>query len=127
MRAAGHTLIEMVLSMFMVAVILSACAVLLVTQQNNSEKPRAAMAAEEDVLHVVRTLQQDLEETDVQSIRSFPAGSDTAAGLSLESPRTLSGSTVRDAQVGGPSGSLDVGVFGVVRWHKFVYYHLVST
>ncbi|HEY4001331.1 MAG TPA: hypothetical protein VGO93_20835 [Candidatus Xenobia bacterium] len=120
---------------FIMLIILGSVFLLFVQSRRNYERPRATMAAQEQMMRVVHWLTQDLEETNIQSVRSYPNPQQPgeAPGLALISPR-LAGPPL-DA---GPAQTFPTGAqgvtsygpnaalpFGSVQWQGFVYYTLV--
>jgi hypothetical protein len=92
-----------------------------ITFGRQSQHPFVANAAEESMLTVAQTLQRDLIETNLQTVRSFPnsANPNEPPGLILESPRDSN-----DVLQLGPFTPGDVRPGSQVLWQKWVYYSL---
>lgn len=113
-RPRGVTLIEMLVAMVVALLIVGCTLYLFLQSKYDMERPRASYSVQEDALSVARWLQNDLTETNLQSVASFPNAKYAAEppGLSFESPRSLADNT------------LMVSTFGNVSWSKYVYYTL---
>lgn len=114
----GVSLLELVIAMFIFLLILGATYSLFVGGRRQAERPRATVQIQESLGQLVRWLQRDLTETNLQTIRSFPNPSypGEPPGLSLESCRSTDATT---------PDRLMLGQFGVVQWTKYVYYTVV--
>jgi hypothetical protein len=132
----GFSLVEVIIAGFIMLIILGSVFMLFVQSRKNYERPRATMAAQEQMMRVVHWLTQDLQETDIQSVRSYPnpQSPSEAPGLALISPR-LAGppldagpaQTFSTSAQGVTSFGANAALpFGTVQWQKFVYYTLVT-
>ena len=106
-KRAGFTLIEMIIAMFIGILLFGMMLYLFFQYRRQSESPLASMDMEQSTLSLIRYLQRDLSETNLQSIMSLPDD----GGVALESPRDN-------------NSNLCLTNFGVVRWRKFVYYQV---
>lgn len=108
----GYTLIEMAVGLFLITVVLLTIYQLFVYFRREAEHPLAATGIEQTSLQIVRWLQRDLSETNLQTIRSAPNSTrHEYPALVMESPR--------DDQ-----DRLTMTGFGVVQWKKYLYYQL---
>jgi hypothetical protein len=115
-RRRGVSVVEMLIACAMTLIILFATYDLYLQTRSMYEHPRASFSVQQDIMHAARWLKRDLLETNVVTIRSFPATNKTdPASLSLESPRTMD-----------ENQQLTIGKYGIVVWQKYVYYRLVS-
>jgi hypothetical protein len=76
-----------------------------------SEQPLATMSMDQSTFTVVRWLQRDLAETNLQTIRSLP----NESGVIMESARSLT------------NDQLMLSPFGTVDWQKYVQYQVKPT
>lgn len=107
MKQSAFTLAELIVASFIGLLALGVLVQAFIMFNRQSETPLASMSMEQSTLYVMRMLQRDIGETNLQSIRSLP----NAGGFVLESPRDN-----RDF--------LKFSDFGAVQWQKFVSYRV---
>ena len=107
----GFTLLELIVSMALGLLILGLLISLFIQFRRESEQPLASMDMEQSTIYMMRWLQRELTETNLQSIRTLP--NDT--GMALES--------ARDA-VTPNEDRLSFTQIGTVQWKKFVYFQV---
>ena len=113
-------MIELVVAMFIFILIMGATFYLFVGGRRQAQRPAAAMRIQESLAQIVRYLQSDLTETNLQTVRTFPEGGGGTPGLSLESPRRMGGTAMDPIP-----DQLSVSSVGQVNWYKYVYYATV--
>lgn len=106
-RRRGFTLTEIAVGLFLGALVLGTLYQVFVYFRRGAESPLSAMDIEQSTLNVVRWLQRDLGETNLQSIRS----SSGLGTVSMLSPRR-------------PDDDVDLAMETVV-WKRSVLYRLV--
>lgn len=113
-RKPGFTLMEMVIYMLLVTLILGIVYRMAVLNRRQMERPASSFRLQEGVLLAHRLLRQDLEETDIHTIRIFPDASNPKEppGISIASPRSLEDGAFRCSPTGAP------------LWQKIIYYTL---
>jgi hypothetical protein len=104
---------EITIGLFIGLLVLGVLYQLFVYFRKEVERPQAAMTVEQSTLTLLRWLQRDIADTNLQSIRSLPNASNPTAlpALIMESPRD-------------DVDHLVMSSFGTVTWKKFVYYQL---
>lgn len=107
-RKRAFTLTELIVVATLGVLVLGVTLRLYFNFRREAERPQASMSMEETTITVVRWLQHDLAETNLQSILSLP----NEAGVVMESPRDLN-----DVLQFNPTT-------GLVAWQKFLYYEV---
>ena len=77
----GVSLLELTIAMFIFLLIMAAVYYLFTGGRRQAERPRATAQIQESLAQVVRYLQRDLSETNLQTIRSFPNASYPSVSL----------------------------------------------
>lgn len=107
----GFTLAEVLIAGALATAVLGVIIYLFFSFSRGAEQPLASMSMDQSTFTIIRWLQRDLAETNLQSVMSLP----NESGVVLESARDIT----NDRLLFSP--------FGTVQWTKFVQYQVKPT
>lgn len=107
----GFTLAEVVVAGALATAMLGVIVYLFFNFSRQAEQPIATMTMDQSTFAVIRWLQRDLAETNLQTIMSLP----NESGVIFESPRRIT------------DDKLMFSSFGTVEWQKYVQYQVKPT
>lgn len=110
-RRGAFTLAEVLIAGSLATAVLGVIIYLFFNFSRQAEQPLATMSMDQSTFTIIRWLQRDLAETNLQSVMSLP----NESGVILETARDI----LNDRLIFSP--------FGTVEWQKYVQYQVKPT